>query len=65
MIAIVAVVCLAVGIGIGRVKNARKLAALKLELDKAELVLITELKKGENAALAGLRSVVAAIRKAL
>lgn len=42
---IVAAICLAVGFGIGRVKNAKKLAEAQAAIDKAKAVAVAEVKK--------------------
>jgi hypothetical protein len=38
-------VCLVAGFGAGRVKNAKKLAAVQAELDKAKGIVVAEVKK--------------------
>jgi hypothetical protein len=41
---VIGVVCLAAGIGLGRIKNAQKLAAARVELNKIEAGVSTEAK---------------------
>jgi hypothetical protein len=43
--AVIVVAALAAGFGLGRVKNAAKLAAVKAELVKAETSVVAEVKK--------------------
>lgn len=63
--AIVALVALAVGIGLGRIKNAGKLAAVKAEVAAVEAKLKAGLGSLEVKAQAEISALVASIKKHL